>query len=463
MKLLRRLRLPEFEREAWLRFFVAIFGLAFAFLAAIFATAFRQSGNYMVSVLLASFSLLLAASVGLTTVPYLARRVAAARVREALDYDVTREGVVYILLLLVIGIAAMNTGNNLLFIVVSAMLAAILTSGIASAADLRALTLQVSMPDYAFAGRTLLTRVTLHNQRAFLPVFSVSVVPPKRQQAREHRRWVIGEFVFPPSSWTDKPWVRWRDLQWRNVEEKPLDPPIFQGKAYFPYLAPLTTATADVELTFPHRGRYQQEGLGLATKFPFSFLTKTRTVALDRELIVFPRVEPTDAMLDVLPLITGEFETFVRGRGYDLYRIREYMDGDSARHVDWKATAKSGALKVKEFTKEDERKLRIVFDNPAPARVKPETYERAIDLAASLGWHFAAEDTDLTFAGNGYAGGHDVYDFLAYLALVVPAEGASLLGSLNVTDDYNIILTAQPRGSIPSRLWNTSYFIFIED
>jgi uncharacterized protein (DUF58 family) len=461
--LLRRLRLPEFEREAWVRFIGALFGLAFAFVAAIFATAFRQSGNFMMSVLLASFSLLLAVSVGITTVPYLARRVAAARVREALDYDVTREGVAYIMLVLVIGIAAMNTGNNLLFIVVSAMLATIIASGIASAIDLHSVALQVSMPDYAFAGRTLLTRVTLHNERAFLPVFSVSVVPPKRQQARAHRRWVVGEFVFPPRSWTGNPWVRWRDLQWRKIEDRPLDPPIFHGKAYFPYIAPRATATADVELTFPRRGRYQQEGLGLATKFPFSFLVKTRTVPLERELIVFPRVEATDAMLDVLPLITGEFETFVRGRGYDLYRIREYADGDSARHVDWKATAKSGALKVREFTREDERKLRIVFDNPAPGRVKAEAYERAIDLAASLAWHFAAEDTELTFTGSGYAGGHDVYDFLAYLALVEPKDGASIVSSLTVTDDYNIILTTQPRGSIPTQLWATSYFIFIED
>ena len=40
----------------------------------------------------------------------------------------------------------------------------------------------------------------------------------------------------------------------------------------------------------------------------------------------------------------GEWESFVRGRGSDLYLIREYLPEDSARHVDWKATAKSGSL-----------------------------------------------------------------------------------------------------------------------
>ena len=42
------------------------------------------------------------------------------------------------------------------------------------------------------------------------------------------------------------------------------------------------------------------------------------------------------------------------------------MPEDSARHVDWKATARTGTLKVREFSREDERKLRIVFDNSAP-------------------------------------------------------------------------------------------------
>ena len=83
------------------------------------------------------FVLLLATCVGLVTVPYLARRVAVERLRESFDYDVTRAGIIYVLVTLVIGIAALNTGNNLLYIVVAAMLAAILVSGVVSAWVLR--------------------------------------------------------------------------------------------------------------------------------------------------------------------------------------------------------------------------------------------------------------------------------------------------------------------------------------
>ena len=82
-------------------------------------------------------------------------------------------------------------------------------------------------------------------------------------------------------------------------------------------------------------------------------------------------------LFEILPLVRGEWESFVRGRGADLYRIREYMPEDSARHVDWKATAKSGSLKVREFAREDERKLCIVFDNPETGLISERVYERA--------------------------------------------------------------------------------------
>jgi uncharacterized protein (DUF58 family) len=166
-------------------------------------------------------------------------------------------------------------------------------------------------------------------------------------------------------------------------------------------------------------------------------------------------------------MITGEFEAFVRGRGHDLYRIREYLPEDSARHVDWKASARTGSMKVREFSREDERKLRIVFDNPPEAVVKEAAYERGVALAASLAWHFAGENTDLSFTAPDYHGGNEIYDFLRYLALVGPRPvretPQSVLDHLQATDDYNVILTARPRGSIPTTLWTCSYFLFFGD
>lgn len=454
--------LRQVEGEAWLRFFGAVAGLSLAFAAAIFSTVFRQEGNAWATAVSASLALLIAGIVTVTSVPYLARRVVVARMRDAFDYDVTREGMVYLAVALAIGVAALNTGNNLLFIVVAAMLAGVLVSGVASAGVLRGLELEVSLPPHVFARKSVVARLSLTNTRLGAPSFSVSVAPPRRKRAGVKRRWQRGVWAFPPGP-PEKQWLRLPDLVWKKPPEAPDPAQIFQGSVYFPYIPAREQVTAEVELKFPRRGRYVQEGFGVSTRFPFSFLVKTRRMALRQEALVYPSVEPMDEFFEVLPMITGEFEAFVRGRGYDLYRIREYLPEDSARHVDWKATAKSGTLKVREFTREDERKLRIVFDNPPREAVSPSAYESAVALAASLGWHFAAEDTELSFAASGYGGAGDIYDFLAYLALVEPQEGGSLLEGLEVTDDYNVILTARPRGSIPTALWACSYFVFIEE
>src|ERR1700684_4040006 len=170
--------------EVWAKFFLALVGLGLAFGAALFSTASGEAGHLWASVILASVALLMAAFVGLVTVPYLARRVALERLRQTFHYEVTKAGVVYVLVTMVIGIAALNTGNNLLYIVVAAMLAAILVSGLVSALGLRHLQLDVRRPENVFAGQSVAGRVALRNPRRFLPSFSIRVVPARQEKKK---------------------------------------------------------------------------------------------------------------------------------------------------------------------------------------------------------------------------------------------------------------------------------------
>lgn len=458
--------------EVWFKFLVALAALGIAFAAALFSTASGEAGNLWASVILASLALLMAAFVGIVTVPYLARRVAIERLRQTFHYDVTRIGIVYVLVTLVIGIAALNTGNNLLYIVVAAMLAAILVSGIVSALVLRRLELDVRVPQHVFAGRPALARVALRNPRRFLPSFSIRVVPTPREN-RIRKRWKFerSTFSFPFNRAPQDQWLRLRDWSLRRVPSAPSLPGLFEGIVYFPYLPPAATRSAEIDLCFARRGLYRESSFGLATRFPFAFLTKTREVTLEREILVYPPVEDSAELFEILPLARGEWESFVRGRGCDLYRIREYMPEDSARHVDWKATAKSGSLKVREFNREDERRLCIVFDNPAAGVISQDAYERGVNLAAALAWHFAAQNAQASFLIPGTPRSSNVHDFLALLAVIQPRsesdDGAftDILCTLHTGDggEYNIILTARPRGSVPTELWNCSYIVFLED
>ena len=301
----------------------------------------------------------------------------------------------------------------------------------------------------------------LKNERKIMPSFSVTVGSSIRQKNRKQWRWTTTSFGIPPWKPRAEQWLQLPDRKLvRRKTDSPL-PGIMEGGVYFPYLAAGAELSSQLQLRFEHRGRYQQDTFALSTLFPFAFLKKTRSIHLPQEIIVYPRVEPTDEMLEILPMITGEFETFVRGRGNDLYRIREYLPEDSARHVDWKATAKSGSLKVREFSREDERKLRIIFDQPAKGMISEQAFESGVAMAASLSWHFANEDTEISFASQDYAGGPDIYQFLEHLALVEPSDTQSLLEQVQPSDDYNIIVTARPKGSIPTRLWSCSYFVFM--
>jgi uncharacterized protein (DUF58 family) len=462
----------------WLKFLFALLGLGLAFGAALLSTASGEAGHLWTSVVLASIALLMAAFVGLVTVPYLARRVAIERLRQTFHYEVTKAGMVYVLVTMVIGIAALNTGNNLLYIVVAAMLAAILVSGVASALVLRGLELDVRLPQHVFAARPVKGQILLRNPRRFLPAFSIRVVTSRKikgEKVRRQWRWERTTFTFPLNRAPENQWVRIRDWRVRRVEIRPSTRGIFEGMVYFPFLPGKAELTADIELRFDRRGRYCESGFGVATRFPFSFLTKTRDIALQREILVYPAIEPPDDLFEILPLVRGEWESFERGRGSDLYRIREYMPEDSARHVDWKATAKSGSLKVREFAREDERKLRIVFDNPQQGAISESNYERAVSLAASLAWHFSSQAAEVTFLlpGSRYT---DLHEFLAKLAIIEPRDISTLrlspplrtelhdlLAELeqSTTSEYNIVLTARPRGSVPTALCNSSYFLFL--
>ena len=266
---------------------------------------------------------------------------------------------------------------------------------------------------------------------------------------------------------------------------------ILTSAVYFPYIPPQHAVQQSVQLVFPRRGVYRQESLGLQTRFPFGFLEKTRVIDSPLQAVVYPSVEPTEDFYELLPLANGEIESYLRGRGNDLYSIRDYQRTDTARHVDWKASAKSGVLQVREFAREDERRVLLVFDpsfshgagatagqrltRNSADRQSSKAAEAAIDrgvaLCASLAWHFHGLDSVLMFRSAGFEtqmapASEIIYDILTHLATAEatsPDAGRAMLDELSESSQvFKIILTAQPRGSISQTLWNSSYVLFMD-
>jgi hypothetical protein len=271
---------------------------------------------------------------------------------------------------------------------------------------------------------------------------------------------VATTFPVPPWRPPEKQWLQLPDRKLRRVTVgEPSG--VFHEAAYFPLVLPGSHLQAEVKLKFRKRGRYQ-ERFSLSTRFPFAFLTKTRRMALSREVLVYPQLTDPEEVVQLLPVLTGKLEAYQRGRGADLYRIREYLPEDSVRFVDWKATAKSGSLKVREFSREDERRLRLVFDNPLPGGVSAPGYERMLSLAASLAFRLSQENVFLSFVSQEYESIGGVYGFLAHLANLAPKAGQSLLETLPGSTDYSVVFTAEKRGTIPASMWSAAYFVFTD-
>jgi uncharacterized protein (DUF58 family) len=250
---------------------------------------------------------------------------------------------------------------------------------------------------------------------------------------------------------------------------------------FFPYIPKMSEVRQKVELVFPRRGVYRQDAFGVRTRFPFGFFEKTRRVESRIEITVYPRVEPTEYFYEVLPLLSGEMASYFRGRGHELHSLRTYLPTDSARMVDWKVSAKAGQLMVREHAREDERRVMLVFDpfvgepradlGPLSEAEHAERFERAVSMAACIAWHFHEINSVMQFRTNSFQtpmapASENIYDVLRELAMIEPdrsAKGGAFLDELaGEREIFKIILTCRAQKSIPTALWSSSYFLFID-
>jgi uncharacterized protein (DUF58 family) len=332
------------------------------------------------------------------------------RVRDVLTrrirYKVTRGGLLFSVAIAMVGFGAVASANNLLFLIVAAMMATLLVSGLVSRLCLAELHLDFLVPDHVPAGRTVPGRLYVRNAKWFIPSFSIRV-----DAARD------------PAS------------------------PVLKSGVYFPLIASRATLEETVEVRFPKRGKYQQNSFAFSTSFPFGFLEKTARVTLRRETIIYPSIDPQPGFDDLLAGITGEIETHYRGLGRDFYRIRPYEAFESARHVDWKATARTGTIQVREFAREQEQVVEIYLDRDIAADLDP-WFEHAVDCCAFLAWRLSSVGASIHFRSAGYQFRQpedgDIYTILKYLALVYPQRSEAPEPPLDETS-FKIVFTSAPR------------------
>ncbi len=231
--------------------------------------------------------------------------------------SITRGGYVYIFLTIVISVGAVNTGNNLLYLVSSLMLSLMLVSGLSSLANLVGVGVEVRLPQEVFAG---------------IPA------PVEVKLTRKNR-------VFPSV------------LVGLGLDE---------SRTRGLFLPPGGASAARLWITFGSRGIHRLSHLELYSGFPFGFFVRTRYFSLEKEVVVFPSPVST-ALFTSGEAGRGEVSAVERrGAGDEVLDLRGYRPGDPVKQMDWKATARRGGPVVREMASLAGEEVEVVLSGDAP-------------------------------------------------------------------------------------------------
>lgn len=260
--------------------------------------------------------------------------------------SMTSEGVQFLLFTLAIGIAAINTGNNLFYLLLAMMLSLVLISGIVAEHCLRRLEFHRHLPDHLIVNEPATVTLVVKNRKSQLPSFSLKMFD-------------VGDG---------------RELD-RGLEIRQLLPGTSRLLSY-----PLVSA---------RRGRLQLDGVCVGTEFPFGLFKKQAFYPVEDTVIVCPEIKPIDeSLLRGLFADGSEQSVHRRGQGNDLYNLRLYQAGDDSRSIHWPTTARTSQLTVRETEAEDQRRAIVYLSTVAPLS-HDALFEQAVSLTASIIQHLA--------------------------------------------------------------------------
>jgi uncharacterized protein (DUF58 family) len=225
------------------------------------------------------------------------------RKRKRTQIYLTLAGKLYTGFTLLVAFAAVNTGNNILYIILSFLLSLMVVSGILSVYNLKGLKVEISPPDEVWCCKENPFKVFITNRKR-LPSFLIDLI---LENVKKHLTFVE-----------------------RKVSE-------------------------EIGLRFEKRGKHLLKEAFLESSFPFGLITRRKKVELNKEIIVFPR--PKELEIHLQPFKgniarQGDFLTVKMERGQSVEGIKEY-EGEGRRLIHWKIFARLGELYAKKLSSEN--------------------------------------------------------------------------------------------------------------
>lgn len=268
---------------------------------------------------------------------------------------VTREGKYYVGITLGVGFAAINTGNNLLYLLLGLLLALIIISGVLSEMSLRHLRITRRLPRRAQVERPHIVEIEVFNQKRLAPSYAIEVEDLRASQAADKR-------------------------------------------CFYLKVSPQSAQVAAYRRTPARRGLDQHVGFRVATRFPFGLFEKSLEITAEDSLITYPAVDPVRLRQDGMARGHGADGAQARGHGDEIVGIRPMREGDDPRDIYWRRSAHIDQMVLKERARETRSCVDLFLDDTSNCEpVTPEVidqFERRIrDTASRAVAHLRRGDT----------------------------------------------------------------------
>jgi uncharacterized protein (DUF58 family) len=297
----------------------------------------------------------------------------------------TREGKFFVGITLGVGFAAINTANNLLYLLLGLLLSLIVVSGIMSELSLQGLTVVRRLPARSQVGRPHLVEIEVFNHKRRVPSYAIEV----------------------------------EDLRARQPADK---------RCFFLKISPKSAQVAAYRRTPLRRGRDVHVGFRIATRFPFGLFEKSREVTAPGELVIYPAVDPVQLPAPQMGRALGTAHVVGRGHGEDFLGLKLMRAGDDPRDIHWRKSAAVGQPVMRERARETQPDVLLCLDTTRPAEPPDDWsagFERRIrDIASKAIAHLKRGDCVAVRTSSGAVTranrmvGAD--PLLRYLALVEP-------------------------------------------
>jgi uncharacterized protein (DUF58 family) len=275
----------------------------------------------------------------------------------------TREGKYFIFITFGVGVAAINTGNNLLYLLLGMLLSLIIVSGVLSELSLRHLTVTRRLPPRAQVGRPHLVEIEVYNHKRRVPSYAIEV----------------------------------EDLRAGQPADK---------RCFFLKISPRSAQVAAYRRTPARRGRDHHVGFRVATRFPFGLFEKSREVSADDELVIYPAVDPVRLPQTESGDRPGGESALGRGNGDEIHGLRLMREGDDPRDIYWRKSTLPDQRVLRERATDTRRDVAFSIDSSHAGSTPDDDwslrFERRIrDVASRAVAHLKRGDTVSVAASGG--------------------------------------------------------------